>query len=79
MLGKRTHSGSYPWKALGRCCLKEAARTTDWIKLGSQVCNQRQVKDPEGNIMWVDVPAAQGYKWKQSEHEFTEIQGGSEC
>eukprot|EP00972_Heterocapsa_arctica_P066431 9803833-Heterocapsa_arctica.AAC.1 len=79
MLGKKTHSGPYAWRATCSRCLKEAARATDWVELGRQACKQLPVKDPEGNLKWVDDPAAQGYEWIKGGHEFTEIRGGLEC
>eukprot|EP00972_Heterocapsa_arctica_P104657 15425925-Heterocapsa_arctica.AAC.1 len=79
MIGKNAHSGSYPWRATRSRCLKDAARTTDWVKLGRQVCKQLPVKDPAGNIRRESGPTAQGYEWKSGGHEFTEIQGGFEC
>eukprot|EP00972_Heterocapsa_arctica_P014774 2175815-Heterocapsa_arctica.AAC.1 len=74
MLGKKTHSGSYPWRATCSRCLKEAAGTTDWVKLVRQAYKLLPVKDPEGNLKWVDDPAAQDYERKKGGREFTEIQ-----
>eukprot|EP00972_Heterocapsa_arctica_P013929 2052482-Heterocapsa_arctica.AAC.1 len=55
----KAHSGSYPWRAACSRCLKDAARTTGWVKLGRRVCQQLPVRDPAGNIRWEDDLAAQ--------------------